>query len=141
MRGCKGLLSRVTNANQFRAPGLGFECAFYSPRRNLACRSSPRFDWRMPEAPPPLESVAYEEAAHAVILWALGLGRRIKLATIKPRRGSWARVEHRKILRKGDEDNESPIAKARIECLILVSLAGQYGRKADLADLRARRIR
>jgi hypothetical protein len=83
----------------------------------------------MSEAPPPPEWVAYEEASHAVAMVKLGVGGKIKLATIKPGRGSWGRVEHQKILHKGDEDSyqSSPAAMARIECAILVHLAGQYG--------------
>ena len=77
---------------------------------------------------PPREWVAYEEASHAVALWALKYGKKIKLATIKPRRGSWGSVERRKIIRKADAKyNASPAAMARIESEIIVHLAGQYG--------------
>jgi ATP-dependent Zn protease len=77
---------------------------------------------------PPREWVAYEEASHAVALWALKHGKKIKLATIKPRHGSWGSVERRKIMRKGDAKySASPAAMARIESEIIVHLAGQYG--------------
>jgi ATP-dependent Zn protease len=82
----------------------------------------------LPEVSPPPEWVAHEESSHVVIMWALGFGRKIKLATIKPRRGSWGHVNHQKMLRKGDlQDNLSVAAKDRAERAILVSLAGQFG--------------
>ena len=76
----------------------------------------------------PREWIAYEEASHAVV--AIKLGVKIKLATIKPSRDSWGRVELRNILRKGDLRHiNSPAVKARAECAVLVHLAGQYGPK------------
>ena len=82
---------------------------------------------------PPREWVAYEEASHAVV--CIKLGVKIKLATIKPGRGSWGCVEKRKILRKGDlEYNFSAAATARAETAILVHLVGQYGPKRIAPD-------
>jgi hypothetical protein len=77
----------------------------------------------------PREWIAYEEASHAVV--GIRLGLKIKLATIKPSRDSWGRVELRNILRKGGDlrHNSSPVVKARAECAVLVHLAGQYGPK------------
>jgi hypothetical protein len=82
---------------------------------------------------PPREWVAYGEASHAVV--GVKLGVKIKLATIKPDRSSWGRVEKRKILRKGDlEYNFSAAAMARAETAVLMHLAGQCGPKRIAPD-------